>query len=425
MLLRFKVRNLRSIRDQQELSLVASALRDEAGSLIDTPIAGVRAVPSVLIYGANASGKSNLVLALGWMRDLVLYSQNRGRPGAGVPRQPFRLDPEVAHAPTAVEIDFIQDGVHHRYGFEATDREIVTESLFALPNNRRQLLFERTGSSFEFGRHLKGRTRTIAELTRPDSLYLSAAMQNAHEELTSVGAFFRDLEVHRDPEDIGFRVARFLKQVEGRGLDRQIVDLLDHLGTGVIGHRIVETEVPVKQREFLAGLTDLLKILEPGAGVAAPDGMARRLQLAHHDSAGDSQFFDLSDESEGTRRLLFLIAGMFSALERGATMVIDELDASLHTKACETLLALFASRATNPRGAQLIATTHDTNLLHSNLLRRDQIWFTEKDRAGATSLYPLTDIRTRKHDNIARGYLQGRYGAVPFAGPVADLLQAD
>jgi hypothetical protein len=103
-------------------------------------------------------------------------------------------------------------------------------------------------------------------------------------------------------------------------------------------------------------------------------------------------------------------------------MVVDELDASLHTQACEALLALFASPKTNPKGAQLIATTHDTNLLRSPLLRRDQVWFTEKDGEGATHLYPLTDFRTRKGDNLERGYLQGRYGAIPFAGSPADII---
>ena len=422
MLLRFGVTNLRSIRDRQELSLVASPLRDDPEGLIDTPIPGVRALPAVLIYGANASGKSNVVLALRWMRDLVLLSHSHGRPEGGVPRQAFRLDAGCAAAPTAVDVDFIQDGVRYQYEFKADDREIVSEFLFAFPNNRRQLLFGRSGRSFEFGRHLKGKARTIADLTRPNSLFLSAAMQNAHDDLTAIGTFFRELDVNADPEDPGLRIVRLLKQVEARGLARQVVELLGHIGTGVTDHRIIKTEVPGKEREFLTGFANLLKNLDPGANVIVPEGNARLLQLAHQDSMGNPQFFNLADESEGTRRLLFMLAAMFPALERGAAMVIDEFDASLHTKACETLLALFASRRTNPGGAQLIATTHDTNLLHSKLLRRDQICFTEKDPAGATTLYPLTDIRTRQHDNIARGYLQGRYGAIPFAGPVTDLL---
>ena len=151
--------------------------------------------------------------------------------------------------------------------------------------------------------------------------------------------------------------------------------------------------------------------------------MVRQLRALNSPGAdGQSVFLKYSEESEGTRRLVDLLPAVYRALDVGSVLVVDELDASLHTRACELLLALFSSHVTNPKGAQMIATTHDTNLLHSSLLRRDQIWLTEKDHEGATHLYPLTDIRTRKTDNIARGYLQGRYGAIPFAGNVGDLL---
>jgi AAA15 family ATPase/GTPase len=127
-------------------------------------------------------------------------------------------------------------------------------------------------------------------------------------------------------------------------------------------------------------------------------------------------FFDLTNESDGTRRLLKLLGLAFQALDAGSLLIVDELDASLHTQACDEVLALFCDKATNPHGAQLIATTHDTNLLDSDFLRRDQVWFAQKDDEGATAVYPLTDIRTRSTDSIARGYLQGRYGAVPTFG---------
>ncbi|CAA7626442.1 conserved hypothetical protein [Magnetospirillum sp. UT-4] len=128
-------------------------------------------------------------------------------------------------------------------------------------------------------------------------------------------------------------------------------------------------------------------------------------------------------ESDGTRRLLVILQAAFNALDTGGLLIVDELSSSLHTKAAEAILALFCDRATNPKGAQIIATTHDTNLLRSEWLRRDQVWFTEKDEGGATHLYPLSDFRTRPGDNFEKGYLQGRYGAIPFAGDVRSLLQ--
>jgi AAA15 family ATPase/GTPase len=129
-------------------------------------------------------------------------------------------------------------------------------------------------------------------------------------------------------------------------------------------------------------------------------------------------------EIDGTQRLLRLLVPLFKALDTGSAMVLDELDASLHTQACELVTALFSSPRTNPKKAQILATTHDTNLLRSAYLRRDQVWLAEKDAKGATHLYPLTDFRTRKGDKLARGYLQGRYGAIPFAGSPSDILPA-
>ena len=147
-----------------------------------------------------------------------------------------------------------------------------------------------------------------------------------------------------------------------------------------------------------------------------------KLELSHRGGGGDNVYLDIDRESAGTRRLLFMLGPIFRALDEGTLIVIDELDASLHTRACEAILELFGSQKTNPHGAQLVVTTHDTNLLHSPLVRRDQIWFVELNKKGATRVFPLTDIRTRKDDNIEKGYLQGRYGAIPNQLSAADLI---
>ena len=143
------------------------------------------------------------------------------------------------------------------------------------------------------------------------------------------------------------------------------------------------------------------------------------IELGHRGRDGKPVYFDLDRESAGTRRLLVTLGFAFRALDEGTALVIDELDASLHTHASEAVLKLFCSPETNAKGAQLVATTHDTSLMATALLRRDQLWFSEKGADGATQLYPLSDIRTRKGDNIERGYLQGRYGAVPFNDPIS------
>src|ERR1700730_12198472 len=183
MLLRFGVQNHLSLRDKQELSLVASSLDDNAAGLIDSPAAaGDRLLPAVVIYGANASGKSNLISAFNFMRGAVLYSHSRGEPGGRISRSPFLLDATTTKTPSVFDVDFIIEGVRYHYGYEASDEAFVAEWLSAFPNGRRQTMFEREGGKFSFGRSLRGRNKLISELTRPNSLYISAAAQNDHEE---------------------------------------------------------------------------------------------------------------------------------------------------------------------------------------------------------------------------------------------------
>lgn len=414
MLLRFGVQNHLSLREKQELSLVASTLDDSAEGLIAASAAAEnRLLPAVVIYGANASGKTNVISAFGFMRGAVLASHSKGEPGGGVPRNPFLLDAAATNTPSIFDVDFIVEGVRYHYGFEASDEAFTAEWLSAFPNGRRQMLFERQDGKFSFGRSLRGRNRIISELTRPNSLYISAAAQNDHEELSKISSFFRSIRI---PSETRLSTG----PVEG-DIDKRTIDFLRKMGTGVIDYRKKEREPPdEKSLEFGKQLSLLMQNFLGRTDIDLTKSFD--IQFAHRGLDGDSVYLDLDLESEGTRRLLVLLGSIFRGLDQGTAIFIDELNASLHTQACESILALFSLPAINAKGAQLIATTHDTNLLHSPLLRRDQIWFTEKDNDGATHLYPLTDIRTRKGDNFERGYLQGRYGAIPFAGSAVDLV---
>ena len=420
MLLRFGVANHRSLRDRQEISLVASSLGGNAEGLIACGHApSGKLLPAVVVYGANASGKSNLIDAMRAMWSMVLYSHNRGEPSGAVSRHPFALDVDSKDAPSRFDVDFVINDVRYHYGFEATDKAFVSEWLFAFPNEKRRTLFERTGDLFRFSRYLKGRNQLISKITRPNSLFLSAAAQNGHEELTRIYKYFRDMVLGEAP------ISHLPAILAEKDIDDRIIGFLGKAGTGVVGYDIQNGEMHRNTLDFRGEKVNYLRLIveEKESQVLK---MALKpvveLRLSHQSATGAPVYFDLSQESEGTRRLLTLLAPVFLALDTGGVMVVDELDASLHTHACELLLALFSSPVTNSKGAQLIATTHDTNLLASRHLRRDQVWLTEKDAEGATHLYPLTDFRTRGNDNLARGYLQGRYGAVPFSGNLPDAL---
>lgn len=423
MLLRFRVSNHLSLRDKQELSLVASSLKDNEEGLIDCPSApGGKALPAAIIYGANASGKSNLVDALGFFRKQILFSHNRDSPGSVIRRTAFQLNPHFIRSPSEFYIDFSFNDRLHSYGFACSDDRFVEENLYTLPNGRYKMLFERKEQDFRFGRQLRGQTKIISTLTRPDSLFMSVAHQNRHKQIADLYSNFRDYAV----ETLDHRPSYIQEDIFWpHGIDEEIISFLFKIGTGIVGYRrkVIEenSEIHVSQVFLMSGKEPLIQSdWSPRHLYSEQDGS---VDLAHRAHDGYVYYLRFENESAGTRRLLSLLMPVFQALDKGSVVVVDELDASLHTQACEAIVALFSSPKSNPKGAQLIATTHDTNLLRSPLLRRDQIWFTEKDDEGATHLYPLTDIRTRKGDNIEKGYLQGRYGAVPFSGTVADLIR--
>ena len=421
MLLRFGVSNHLSIRDAQELSFTASALKDRRDGLIDSAAApNGLIVPAAVIYGANASGKTNLLDALATMRMMVLRSHTQGEPGGGVARTPFALDSSAARMSTQFDIDFVVDGVRHHYGFEASDTAFESEWLYAFPKSHRRTLFERDGEKYHFGRGLGGSNKTIAGLARPNSLYVSAAAQNGHEQLSKVFAYFRAI---RGVRDIDVSGAAASTQLADEGPDRRVIEFLEKVGTGVVGYRRNETELSEEVRSLRRNLHTAVRRFAKTSSTPEPNLESKEvaLELAHRGQDGDSVYLNLASESAGTRRLLVVLGLAFRAIDEGVPLYFDELDASLHTQACEAVLKLFCSSETNPKGAQLIATTHNTNLLSSPALRRDQLWFTEKDAGGATRLYPLTDIRMRKGDNFEKGYLQGRYGAVPFDDPISAL----
>lgn len=412
MLLRFGVSNHLSIRDFQELSFVASSLKDPGEGLIACAAApGGFVVPAVAIYGANASGKSNFGHAMGTMRGMVLESQTRWKPDGGVPHHPFALDPACSEAPSRFEIDFAVDGVRHHYGFESSDAAFKSEWLYVFPKSYRRLLFERNGDEFHFGRALKGENAAIARLTRPNSLYLSAAAQNGHAVLSGIFDYFTSIHgVGGVAVDDPMASMLFAKHDP----DRRTIKFLQQMDTGVTGYRRQEMRIHEEGGEIQESLLDLMK-KAGGARSDLAEWLSNPvvLELEHRGRDDEPVYFSLGLESAGTRRLLMTLGPAFQALDDGNLLFIDELDASLHTRAAEAVLNLFCSPAINPKGAQVIATIHDTNLLNAPALRRDQVWFVDKDSGGATRLYPLTDIRTRKGDNVERGYLQGRYGAAP------------
>lgn len=411
MLLRFGVKNFRSFREYQELSLIADrAIKDENLSLfeIDNISLNEKSLPVSVVYGANASGKSNLVNAFLIMKRYVSSSHLKtGDRSSEFNVSPFLMSKQGPSLPTLFEVDFVSDGVRYFYNFEVFGKDIVSERYYYYPRGRKVEIFVRENKnrdSIKIGASIRGPLRHMLQFVRTDSLFASTAMQNASEEVKPLMQFFENLIcVTMGP--------RYNIRPNPESFDDRIVSFLSTLDTGITGHRFIKSDLDEDMRRWYS--------LRPEARM--PEQY--ELQFSHKASEGGDVFFKLNQESDGTRRLVSLLRMCLRRLDRGGVIVIDELDASLHSRVAEAVIELFSSKDINKGKAQLIATTHDTNLMTSDYLRRDQIWFAEKDGSGATSIYPLTDFRTRKSDNIEKGYLQGRYGAVPYGGSISHLLK--
>ncbi len=399
---------------------MASALKDEGADLIDWR--GQKLLPVALVFGANASGKSNLLSALSFFVHAVKYSHSRGSPSGGMARVPFRLDDKSSRKPSIFDIDFVLNDIRFHFGCSLSDREVLEEWLFAFPAGKKQTWYIRknTKKGIYFGKNLRGPLRVIESLVRPNSLFLSAAAQNSHKQLTPIYDFLCSIEGHSSDE--GEMEAR-LAFKDGK-IDHRILEFLKIADTGIVGCHFEERPKDDRTSAFQADLVQVLKKHTPDAeelSLSPADLDFKVISLEHATRGGKSKGLSFSLESSGTIRLLLILKSIFKALDHGSLVVIDELDTSLHTYLTERIVAMFNSRKTNPKKAQLLATTHDTNLLSSSSIRRDEIWFAEKDNSGASSFYPLTDIRTRNSDNLEKGYLQGRFGGVPSRSPI-DLL---
>lgn len=408
MLRSFRFANHKSFRDEQELLLMPAYDKER-------PV-----VPVAALYGANASGKSNVVNALQFMVRAVRDSYSRWEPGAGIPRHPFKLSAAGRTAPSRYVIEASIEGARYVYGFVIDDHEIREEWLYSYPRGRRRVLFERAGRDVDFGSTVTGPKSTIEHLVRPDSLFLSLAVRLDIEVVRPVYGWFLREFVFRRPDRSG--LAAMIATQPARA--RRIRDLVRLADLGIEGVHTLEASaagsLPPPWR--LQSTAHYLEMSEGNRrwsahSMNAGDQAERRELVFVHGADGDAPPLTLAEQSHGTVEWLRLVWNALAVLDDGRMMVVDEIDSSLHPLLVAELVRMFQSSATNPRGAQLLFTAHDTSLMGTALgeevLRRDEIWFVEKGQGGASTIYPLTDFHPRKGENPERRYLGGSYGAVP------------
>ncbi|RFU41239.1 ATP-binding protein [Actinomadura logoneensis] len=307
------------------------------------------------------------------------------------------------------------DGIRYTYGFEVDGKAIRSEWLFSFPHGKPRRLFERNGpgkGDYEFGRALTGPTSQIAKLTRPDSLYLSSAASNSHPLLSAIyKALTTNIHgVRQGDRDTRFEAIRHLLLNEhGSQILARLLKVAD---LGIESAHIEETEVPPAIQQAVARLGAELGEVR----VNLAHNHADEIFLVH--SSAPAVRFGLDEESDGTVEWLTLITYLLISLSLPGVLVVDEVDASLHPHLSSAVIRMFKDPEINRHGSQLLFASHDTTLLGTllddKILDRDEVWFTEKGADGATTLYALAEFKPRKDENVERGYLQGRYGAVPY-----------
>lgn len=428
MLVEFKVANFRSFREEQTLSLVASKDEKLPGNLI--PAGRFNLLKSAALYGANASGKSNLFKAMAFFSEFVRSSATKMNQGDAIEDiSPFRLDTESRTRPTMMEASFLVDGTLYRYGFSATRQRVFDEWLaVTLPEARSQVWFERhhnasTGKTeWCFKKPIRKEERNLLkERTRDNGLVLSRGAELNIGPLTSLFRYLQRrlwcIDCSGIVTPLVASTAQFIRNWESLG--QKVLSMVRDADLTIDDIRVVDE--PSHQLELPINLSVEAKDLFSSPVGTSKHPMAAVAVKATHRIPGSDlvEQFDLrKEESNGTRRLFALAGPLVDALEDGAVVVVDEIDCSMHPILTRKLIELFQSPETNTKGAQLIFTTHDSSLMDINLFRRDQVWIAEKKNSCATELFSLYDIeeRPRNTEALERNYLAGRYGGVPHLG---------
>ncbi len=395
MLIQFTVENFLSFKEAATLSLVASSLKEKQTQAEDIIFeldgANISLLKSAVVYGANASGKSNLVKALDFFKWFVINSSKGVQSSERIQVESFRLNKETEYEPSYFEAIFADNDMQYRYGFEVDDKKVCREWLYQKVNKRKAKeveLFLRTEDNYEI--HTKfavGKEVVEKKMVRDNALLLSVAAQFNESVSVDIMAWLANTTIVTGSSDERtWEIAT--TQIDNPEMKQRIVAFAQFADFGIDDIRKVDNTVISSHQQY------------------DDDGKETK----------SVTFPFRKNESEGTIKYFSLAFPIIDALDNGKRLIIDEFDSKMHPLLTCKIIALFNSLVTNPRNAQLIFTTHDTNLLSANLFRRDQVWFTQKDSFGASSLYSLAEYKVRNSAPFEKDYLMGKYGGVPVVG---------
>ncbi len=423
MLIEFKFGNYRSFRDEAVLSMEAMGLGRLKNSLIS--YASLKLIPSAAIYGKNGGGKSNIIRAFWLAVQFIKNAQRTQHENAQIPVKPFLLNDYSKDEPTFFEFTYVLDDVKYIYGFSATKEKIYSEYLYHAPKGQKATVFIRTEQEFSFTED-KTKRKMISEAVAPNQLFFSVACTMNDTDCMRAMKWFREyVFFSRDYTDIPKQLLEYSNDKNMLSAISEYAQAAD-LGIEKMEFEFKDKEVnePATSKDIPEGLRSALisfmQSLKENSNVSEIGLQKSEVKaISYHNGVkmdGNKTLFtlELSDESDGTRKLMSIAPAIESVLNKGGIVLADELEKELHPMLVNYIVAKFQSKNTNPNGAQLIFTTHNTELLNMDILRKDQLYFVDKNRKDGTSeLYGISDFSTKTADNIRKGYLAGKYGATP------------
>lgn len=423
MLIEFKFGNFRSFRDEAVLSMEAMGLGRLKNCLISYN--SMKLIPSVAIYGKNGGGKSNVIRAFWLAVQFIKNAQRTQHENAKIPVKPFLLNDYSKDEPTFFEFTYVLDNVKYIYGFSATKEKIFSEYLYHSPKGQKATVFTRTEQKFTFTEE-KAKRKLISEAVAPNQLFFSVACTMNDADCMRAMKWFREyVFFSRDYADIPEQLLEYsndknmLATISGYakaadlGIEKMEFEFKDEVVKDFESEKNIPEEIRFALTAFMQNLKENSNISE--IGLQKSEVRATSYHNGINKNGIKTSFtLDLSDESDGTRKLMSIAPAIESVLNNGGIVLVDELEKELHPMLVNYIVAKFQSKTSNPNGAQLIFTTHNTELLNMELMRKDQLYFADKNRKdGASELYSIGDFSTKTADNIRKGYLAGKYGATP------------
>lgn len=418
MLIRFSVENYLSMKDTTVLEMLPTAIKEHEEDNIALLTGGFRLLKSAVIYGANSSGKSNILKAMIFMKKFILSSSKETQANEAIRVESFRLSTKTENKPSRFEIVFLNDGIKYRYGFTADNHSVQEEWLYYTKVNKEYPYFSRNGSNFTIDPKFSEGEESLVKKTRPNALFLSVLAQFNGPVSTSILQWVLNFKYINDENN------KFLQDYTAKLFeDKYLKEILTrYMQYADLGFSVVTTQ----KQEYIHDWGGLPKqMIELLKGERANTTVLTQ-HIKYDENGKETALIDFNlnkNESLGTQKYFAMAGLVVETLAHGRVLIIDELDARLHPILSMSVARLFNSKRSNPRNAQLIFVTHDTNMLNKKIFRRDQILLTKKDRRfGSTTITTLAAEKARSDEAYEKNYLQGVYDGIPDVPEAFDLF---